>query len=1201
MSTLSVTLLGRFEAHLDNRPLPKFRTTKEQALLIYLIAEPRPHSRESLIDLLWPDMAPSAARQNLRQTLYYLRGAIPELGAGEDQQGQRAPLLLANRQAVQLNSEAGATADIDQFQSLVDLVQKHDHPDLPHCQQCRQNLQEAASLYQGDFLTDFYLPDSSPFEAWAAARRAELQRQYLDLLQKLGRIHLARGHYAVAEEAVRKQIAVDDLREIAQRQLLEVLVRTGRRNEALTHYDALRQRLWDELAVAPEPSTIELVEQIERGQLKDTPAAAGAPFLDRKVENRPRFLAEDAIPMETNPRFVARARELAQLEAALESAQDSHGQVMFVIGGAGRGKTTLTREFARRATDANPELLVITGNCAAITGVGDPYLPFREALAMLTGDVEAKWEAGLINQQQAERLWKLLPVTLTALVDHGPNLLNNLLSAQVVLARVASWALRDGDLLKQLEAFAAKKQRSDLDQRRIFAEYIALLKAVATQRPLLIIIEDLHWIDSASSGLLFYLSREISNSQILLLGTYRPEEVALNRAHQTAPGHSQQHPLAEIVSELKRQYGDIWLDLGELAADEGRRFVDAYLDSQPNRLEEQFREELFRHTEGHPLFTVELLHAMQERRDLQQDEHGRWFEGQAIDWTTLPHKVEGVIERRIKRLDQELQDILAAASVEGETFTAEVVAEVQQLDQRSLVQQLSRDLDKRHRLLTAHAMEWLHPGRQRISIYRFRHQLFQHYLYHRLDKVQRAHLHEAIGHALEQLYEGQTEQVAGQLAYHFHQAGLISLAIIYFRQAGETAANVHAYTEAAAHYARALELAEQVEMNAGELAHLYTSLGMVLLVTKGDNDPEVGNAYWRAYELYQESGEPPQLFTVLRGLAMYHKLRGESETALELTEQMATLARNLRDPTLIVESSFAMGSLLFYRGQFRPAQAYLQQGIDNYDQKRHQSIDQDYDQDPGVALLSYAALSLWVLGYPDRGLRRSVEAVTLAQEIAHPYSLTMALIWSSWVHLFRREEHALRKQSQAAIDLSQKHEFDLFRAVGSLLNGWALAELSEVERGIKQMKWSLSTPALTLGAIIAPPFLLNLLTETYTKVGQVEEGSRLIRSAQKLIDKDREFLWVEAEIYRLTGDLQLQKGDSEEDVEANYQRAINIARRQKAKSFELRAVTRLGRLWQSQGRGEEARHLLAKTYGWFTEGFDTRDLLEARDLLQELS
>jgi predicted ATPase len=420
---------------------------------------------------------------------------------------------------------------------------------------------------------------------------------------------------------------------------------------------------------------------------------------------------EDEIAIDPNLDPIAR-------EVILAAARSGAGQILFVIGGAGRGKTMLVQEFARQAQAADAELLVVSGYGNVHTGSGDPYLPFRDAFTMLSGEVEAKWAGGQITAEHARRLWEAMPMTLPALVEHASDLIGSFVPGKGMRERAASFAAEGAPWFKQLVALTGADAGAKVEQQHIFAQYSAALSAIASQRPLLLILEDLHWADSASSGLLFHLSREVGRSRMLMVGTYRPDEVALSRGEMA-------HSLADILSELKRWHGDIWLDLGELAPAEGRRFVEAYLDMQPNRLGPAFREALFGRTGGHALFTVELLREMQERGDLYQDVHGQWIEGPAIDWNTLPARVEGVIEKRIQRLEKELQAILTIASVEGETFTAEVVARVQQLNERGLVQQLSRELDRRHRLVTAQILAWF--GQQRLSLYRFRHQLFQHY------------------------------------------------------------------------------------------------------------------------------------------------------------------------------------------------------------------------------------------------------------------------------------------------------------------------------------------------------------------------------------------------------------------------------------------------------------------------------------------
>ncbi len=952
------------------------------------------------------------------------------------------------------------------------------------------------------------------------------------------------------------------------------------------------------LDIAPEESD-QFITFARTESYPDRPPAARSPggsSTPGVTTPLPPFLAQDTTPVESPPVFVARERELAELETALETARSKQGQILFVIGGAGRGKTMLVQEFARRAQAENPELVVISGYCNAHTGLGDPYLPFREALTMLTGDVEAKWTAGLITSAHARRLWELMLLTIPALVKQAPDLIGSFVPAESLLERATPFAPPDAPWFKQLTTMTTSDQSVGLEQKQILAQYTALLKSLAAQRPLLLILEDLHWVDVSSNALLFHLSREVGNECILIVGSYRPDEVALSRGEV-------RHPLADIMGELKRRRGDIWLDLGELAPVEERRFVEAYLDTEPNRLGRAFREALFRHTGGHALFTVELLREMQARGDLRQDEAGYWVEGEAIDWAKLPTRVEGVIETRISRLTEELQAILTVASIEGETFTAEVVARVQQLNERGLVQQLSRELDKQHRLVTAQALEWL--GRQRRSLYRFRHHLFQHYLYYNLDDMERTYLHEAVGQALEALYGEQTEPVAVQLARHFEQAGLREKAVGYLLQAGKWAGRLSANEEAIGHFSRGLELLKTLP-DRPERIHqeleFQIALGNALVAAKGYAAPEVGQTYRQARALCRQAyvGETSQLFPVLHGLHRFYLSRGELPTARELGEQILPLAQSQQDPLLLVPAQRLMGATLWFLGEFALAQAHLEEGLALYASQQHPTYVQLYGQDEGVACLTHAACPLWFLGYPDQAAQKSREAIALAQKLAHPFSLCYALSCAVWPHLFRREARAVQERAEAAIALASEHGFATWLAMGAMHRGWALTEQGQGEEGIVQFHQGLAAWRST-GAELNRRYHLGLLAEVYTNRGQVKEGLAAVAEALVAVPTTDRF-W-EAELHRLQGELLLEAEvrRKRDEVEACFGQAIEIARQQGARSLELRATVSLGRLWQSQGKREEARRMLAEIYGWFTEGFDTLDLKEARNLLEQLA
>jgi predicted ATPase len=312
-----------------------------------------------------------------------------------------------------------------------------------------------------------------------------------------------------------------------------------------------------------------------------------------------------------------------------------------------------------------------------------------------------------------------------------------------------------------------------------------------------LIIEDLHWADSGSLDLLFRLSRRLESSRLMIIGTYRPHEVNTSLSDE---GIS----LAKITDELKRYRGDIVLDLNRTDVASRRAFVDAYLDREPNRLDAEFRRKLYNHTQGHPLFTVELLRDFQERGILAKDAQGRWVIVHSPDWDHLPARVEGVIAGRIRSLEDELRQDLTTASVEGVEFTAEVIAMLNKTDVRQQVQHLSGTLQKTYQLVEG--QEVRRVGQQRISRYRFAHHLFQRYLYSSLDPVEASYLHEAVGTTLEALYADQADEIAAQLAHHFERAESPEKAIRYLRIAAEQAAAIYANQTALDYVQRGLTL-----------------------------------------------------------------------------------------------------------------------------------------------------------------------------------------------------------------------------------------------------------------------------------------------------------------------------------------------------------------------------------------------------------
>ncbi len=802
---LRLALLGSPEIHLAGAPITDFGTSKAQALLCYLVLTGRPHLRPALAGLLWGELPEANAHNNLRKALSNLRQLV-------------GSHLHITRQAVCFDGDLPYWLDTEAFEVF---VQAATGP-APSAQPCIGDLRQAIELYRGDLLEGFYVRQAPAFEEWLRAQRARLRELAVQALHAAITHHASRGeagHSAGTEYATRL-LAMEPWREGAHRHLMRLLAQSGQRGAALAQYEVCRQALAGELGVEPGTETTQLYEAIRDGRLPLAPAAPA--ILWGEKARPPAFLEERADRVE-HPLFVARERELAWLDQKLGSALAGQGNVVFGTGGPGRGKTALLDEFARRAMAAHDDLLVASGSCNAYSGVGDPYLPFREVLAMLTGDVESAWAASAITRDHAQRLWAALPLAGQALLDHGPHVVPALIPGPPLLARLAAAAPAGAPWLQQMRDRLERRRTAAeaLEETDLFQQVTNLLRALAGAQPLLLILDDLQWLDSASAGLLFHLGRRLAGSRILIAGAYRPEEVIPRPASPRDP-RTIPHPLRQVLAELQRQFGDIWLHLAEVQELEGRHFVDSLLDAEPNRLGEDFRRDLFEHAGGHPLFTIELLRAMQERGDLVQDEAGAWIEGPALDWGTLPPRVEGIIQARIGRLDEGLREFLSVASVEGEVFTAQVVAQVQEVSERQILRSLSRDLEARHRLVREQPA--LPLGRRRLSRYRFAHALFQQHLYNALGDGERAMLHAEVARVLEDLYAGRLEEVAVQLAHHYSEAGDDQRALKYFTLAGDVALAAYATREAEGYYRRALALKSPEPWEASLLSNLGETL-----------------------------------------------------------------------------------------------------------------------------------------------------------------------------------------------------------------------------------------------------------------------------------------------------------------------------------------------------------------------------------------
>jgi predicted ATPase len=506
-------------------------------------------------------------------------------------------------------------------------------------------------------------------------------------------------------------------------------------------------------------------------------------------------------------------------------------------------------------------------------------------------------------------------------------------------------------------------------------------------------------------------------------------------------------------------------------------------------------------------------------------------------------------------------------------------------------------------------------GRPPRSRYLFKHALIQDAAYQSLLKRTRQQYHERVAKLLEDRFPEVASTQPELVAHHYTEADLAAQAVAYWQRAGQRAVEHSAYVEAHSHLTKGLAvlqtLPDSLERTQHELG-LQTTLGTALIAIKGSAAPEVEHTYTRARELCQHLGDTPRLLQVLLGLHAFYVVRGNFHTARELGEQCLALVQHVHSPRRLLNVHYALGVTLFHRGEFAAARAHLEQGMALYEAQHHRP--HPNLQDPGVVCLAYGAYALLVLGYPDQAVTRVQEARLLAQRLAHPFSLAFALNCVTCVHQLRREAQDTQEQAQAAMTLSTEQGFPFWKAYAIVLQGWARLERGQAE-GLAQMQQGLSTWQAQ-GAEVGRTWSLALLAEAYGRVGQTEAGLTVLAEALAAVARMEE-RFGEAELYRLKGELLLRAGPQppasevvpldaprplpDTAAEACFHYAVAIARRQQAKMWELRAVRSLSRLWWQQGKRQAAYALLAPIYGWFTEGFDTADLQEAKALLDALA
>jgi class 3 adenylate cyclase/predicted ATPase len=838
--------------------------------------------------------------------------------------------------------------------------------------------------------------------------------------------------------------------------------------------------------------------------------------------------------------LIGRDEELGLILRRWAQARAGEGQVVLLTGEPGIGKSRLLEAVHERLT-AEPHLQLLY-QCSPYH-TNSAFYPIIVQLART-----AHFESGDPPAQQLDKLEALLAQATPRVGEVAPLV-------------AALLALPADDRYPPLALSPARQKAQTI------AALIDHITGLSRRQPVLCLVEDAHWCDPTTLEVLEQLVHRLPELRVLVIIASRPEfAVPWTAAHTTTLTLTRlgQAQIASMVAHL----------------------------TAGKALPPEVLAQILDKTDGVPLFVEELTKTILESGLLCEGD-GRYVLTGPLPPLAIPATVQDSLMARLDRLAP-VKEVAQLGAALGREFAYAVLAAVSPRRKTALPEALEQ-------LVGAGLL--FRRGQPPEAHYRFKHALVQEAAYASLLKSTRQQLHTRIATVLEARFPAMAETEPEVVARHYMEAGCAEQAVVYWQRAGQHASDRSAHLEAVSHLTAGIELLTSLAETPARIQHaltLHIALGAALQMAKGGAAPEVEHAYTQAHALCQRVGETPELAPVLFGLWRFYVTRSQWYTARELGDTLLRLAQRTDDPALAVIAHWALGATWFGLGALPAARQHLEEGSARYTPDQRRAPVFRLGQDPGVACRALAAMTLWVLGYPAQALVDLHEALALAHELAHPFSLAWARCRAAFVLQFCRDVPATHEHAEAAVASATEQGFPLYAAYGTSCRGWALAMQGQDAAGLAQLRQGIAAVRAT-GAALFVPYLCAVLADAAAHLGHTEDGLQALAEAQTLVEQHEE-RWWEAEVHRLRGVLLLrQPGTPREEAETWLQRALDVACRQQAKSLELRAAMSLARLWQQQGRGTEARELLAPIYGWFTEGFDTADLQEAKALLTEVS
>jgi predicted ATPase len=846
----------------------------------------------------------------------------------------------------------------------------------------------------------------------------------------------------------------------------------------------------------------------------------------------------EAMRTATTP-LVGRDEETDLLGRRWEQAKQGEGRVVLISGEPGIGKSRIAETILERLS--NEPHIRLRYFCS----------PHHQDSPLYPSIAQLERAAGFRRDDADEqRLNKL-----EAVLARGTN---DLSEAVPLLAALLS--IPTGDRYPPLNLTPQKRKEKTLHAQ------LTQVEGLAAQQPVLMVWEDVHWSDPTTRESLDLLIDRVSTLRVLVILTFRPEFAPpwIGRPHVTM------------------------LNLNRLPPRQRAQMIVHVTGGRA--LPKEIAEQIVNRTDGVPLFIEELTKSVIES-GIVTETGDHYAAIDPVAPVAIPASLHASLLARLDRLAP-TREVAQIAAALGRQFSHELISAIAMMPQQQLDDALGQ-------LVRAELI--FRRGTPPDAEYTFKHALVQDAAYSTLLRSRRQQLHGRIATTLETRFPEVVTDHPELMAHHCAEAGMTDRAVGYRLKAGQQSVARGAMTEAVTQLKKGLDLLTGLPNGIERQQHeldLQMALSLAIHATEGYGSPAMEEIILRASTLAEKLDKPECLVPLLYGKHWLHVGRAQFNLAQSIAEQIETIGAAKNDKSALLLGHFLHASDKFMMGYFESAMELFNQSRGIIDPPHYDVCAAMMVDDPHVALLACEALTLTYMGHIERGRTQMAQAVGVARELGRAYPLIYALIWAAWSEWVSSSAGEARLHAEEAVTLSNEHGFPAWLAWGLIHKGWSLAALGEVQEGVRNLTEGISIYR-SFGAVSSVTWALILLAEVYARVDRVSEGLGCLVESEQIIERTEE-RYSEAELYRLRGDLLIASGDRT-GAEQNYQQALALATRQSTKVFELRAATSLARLWRDQGKPAEARDLLAPIYGWFTEGFDTRVLQDAKALLDELT